>query len=351
MLKISKYIDCFIPVTTCNLRCHYCYITLNCQFKNLPIKLKYSPDHIEEALSLKRMEGTCFINLCAAGETLLCPNIIKYVYSILKAGHYVSITTNGTIKKFFIELEQIDNKLLSQIFFKFSFHYLELIRLNKIDNFFDNIKRIKKLGCSYTVELTPCDELLPHIKMLKKICLENIGALPHVTVARDSRKCNLPILTNYNREEYFKIWNNNFDSKLFRYKMSIFGKKIKEFCYAGAWSYYLNLSDGTLNTCYFGRNIQNLFTDTTSKLKSKAIGTKCPEPHCYNGHGWIAWGDIPTLEAPTYYELRQRITHDGDEWIKEPVKTFFKSKLYESNKEYSYMKKFLLKLNNVYDSL
>lgn len=24
--KIKRYIDCYVPITTCNLRCSYCYV-------------------------------------------------------------------------------------------------------------------------------------------------------------------------------------------------------------------------------------------------------------------------------------------------------------------------------------
>ena len=41
--KIKRFIDFNFPVTTCNLRCHYCYITQNHEFdKELPkLNLNY----------------------------------------------------------------------------------------------------------------------------------------------------------------------------------------------------------------------------------------------------------------------------------------------------------------------
>ena len=34
MDKIKRFIDCYVPVTTCTLRCHYCYITHHRLFDN-----------------------------------------------------------------------------------------------------------------------------------------------------------------------------------------------------------------------------------------------------------------------------------------------------------------------------
>ena len=42
--KIKRFIDCIVPINTCNLRCHYCYVTQNREFdKELP-KFKYTSD-------------------------------------------------------------------------------------------------------------------------------------------------------------------------------------------------------------------------------------------------------------------------------------------------------------------
>lgn len=31
--KIKRYIDCYVPITTCNLRCSYCYVAQQGLFK------------------------------------------------------------------------------------------------------------------------------------------------------------------------------------------------------------------------------------------------------------------------------------------------------------------------------
>jgi molybdenum cofactor biosynthesis enzyme MoaA len=70
MDKLKRFFDCYIPITTCNLHCHYCYITLQGLFKNRLPEFKYSPETIGKAFSQERMGGICHLNFCGGGETL-----------------------------------------------------------------------------------------------------------------------------------------------------------------------------------------------------------------------------------------------------------------------------------------
>ena len=126
--KIKRYLDCYIPITTCNLRCSYCYIAQQGLFDSKPMKLDHSPEEIARALSPARMGGICCINLCAGGETLLAPQVIDIIRALLEQGHYVMVVTNGLLTQRFDELAGLTGELLRRLFFKFSFHYLELER-------------------------------------------------------------------------------------------------------------------------------------------------------------------------------------------------------------------------------
>ncbi|WP_413854264.1 radical SAM protein [Candidatus Ruminimicrobium bovinum] len=349
--KIKKFIDCNFPVKTCNLRCHYCYITQNRDFdKELP-KFKYSPEHIVKALSKERLGGVCGINICGEGETLLPPEIIPITLGLLQQGHYVNLITNGTITKRFEQLCEFPKDLLSRLFIKFSFQFLELKRLNLFETFVKNVHKIRNAKISFTIEITPNDELIPYIEEIKRFSIENFGALPHITVARNNRKKLLPILTNLSREEYKKVWNQ-FDSIMFDYKMKCFNVKRKEFCYAGVWTAFLMMGTGELKQCYLGKTIDpNIYEDINKKIDfSKPVGYYCPEAHCFNSHAWLAFGDIPEHAAPTYAQIRNRVCNDGTEWLQPKVKSFFSSKLCESNemiahgKAPSFIKRFFVKL-------
>lgn len=141
MDKIKRFIDCYIPVTTCTLRCHYCYITCHRLFEGRLPKFRYSPEQVRKALSKERLGGTCLINMCAGGETLLAQEVVDYARVLLEEGHYVMIVTNATVSKRFDEIAQFPSELTKRLFFKFSYHYLELKEKNLLDVFFSNIKK------------------------------------------------------------------------------------------------------------------------------------------------------------------------------------------------------------------
>ncbi len=337
MKKMKRFIDCYVPTETCNFRCHYCYVTQHRKFNNKLAKFEYSPDFIRKALSTERLGGVCMINICAGGETLLSTDILKIVKALLEEGHYVMIVTNGSLTNRFKELAKFDSNLMKHLFFKFSFHYLELRRLNLLDKFFNNVKLMEKSGASYTIEITPSDELEPYINDIKEICLKNVGAFPHITIGRKDSN-DIPPLTNHTFEEYKEIWKT-FDSDIFEFKSKIFGIKRKEFCYAGEWSIYLNLMTGELRQCYCGKKLDNLYANINKPIKFCPVGKNCALPHCYNGHAFLAFGDIPELNTPTYDRLRNRVKTDGSEWLTEEMKLFMQCKLSENNNLYSFFQK------------
>ena len=140
MDKLKRYIECYIDTETCNLRCHYCYIAQMRKFNNKLAKFGHTPEEIRKALSVKRLGGKCLINLCAGGETLLSSEVIPVTKALLEEGHYVMIVTNGTLTNRFKEIAKFPKDLLERLVFKFSFHYLELLRLNLLDKYFENIQ-------------------------------------------------------------------------------------------------------------------------------------------------------------------------------------------------------------------
>lgn len=338
MDKIKRFIDCYIPTETCNLRCHYCYITQKRRFNAKLASFTHTPEEIKQAFSMRRWGGPCLINMCAGGETLLSEELLPIVKVLLEEGHYVMIVTNGTMTNRFEEISEWPAHLLKKLFFKFSYHFLELKRMGWTEKFFDNVQRIKQAGGSFTIEVTPSDELIPYIEELKSNCIKYSGAISHFTIARDDRTQGIDVLSNLSWDEYIKTWGV-FNSPLFDFKTQIFQKKRSEFCYAGAWSYYLNLESGDLRQCYCGEKIWNIYEKTDRPIPEKPIGRTCSLPYCYNGHAFLALGDIPELESPTYADERNRICEDGSEWLQPEMKSFMATKMYESNRQYSMLKK------------
>jgi MoaA/NifB/PqqE/SkfB family radical SAM enzyme len=342
MDKIRRLIVAHVPVSTCNLRCKYCYITIKNKWNAELPKFTHSPEEIGLALSRERLGGSCFVNICGSGETLLPPEIIDIIKNILKQGHYVEVVTNGTVSKRINEIVKLPLELLNRLTFKFSFHYLELKRLNFFDVFFENIYKIKKAGCSFSVEMTPYDELEPYIDDIKDMCLKRLGALCHLTIARDDRTKDITLLSKHSMKDYAKIWGQ-FNSNMFDFKKRIFHEKRKEFCYAGDWSAYINLGTGEITKCYYPIKVGNIFDDMDKPLNFEAIG-KCPIAHCYNGHAFLTFGVIPTLKTPTYADIRNRKCLDGSEWLSPEMKEFMSEKLEDNNTKYSIVKKFKIRI-------
>jgi len=340
MDRMKRFIDIAVPVTTCNFRCHYCYITHNGLFANKLPKFPISPKDFAKALSRKRLGGVCLLNFCGGGETLLPPEIVDYVRAVLDEGHYVMIVTNGTVTKAFERFATFPKSHLSRLFFKFSFHFQQLEEHHLFDRFFTNVRMMRDAGASFTVELTPIDEMVPRQEELKRMCLKEVGAIPHSTVTRDQHDMKkLPLFSKLSSEDYQKTWQT-FSSKLFDYKFSVFGKKRREFCYAGDWVAYLNLGTGELTQCNCTLTSQNIFNDLDEPIVFKAIGHFCRLPHCYNAHVWLTLGAIPGLKTPTYAEVRNRSCNDGTEWLQPQMKAFLSQKLEENNQQYSFVKRF-----------
>lgn len=327
---IKRFIDCNVPTQVCNLKCPYCYVGQVKGFSGKIRTIEHTPAEVRAALSKRRMGGIIFINFCGTGETLLGDEILPIVHEVLKEGHYVQIVTNGTVSRRFDELISWDKELLSRLLIKFSYHYTEFLRLNLLDVFFDNVTRTRAAGCSVSVEITSGDGMIPYIDEMKKICLNRTGALPHVTVARNNSSSTFKLLTEHSESDYENIWGE-FHSELFNLKMKLYEKKINEYCYGGEWTFYLYLSNGDLKQCYKGEVIDNIFEDTTRPIRFKPIGKGCPEPYCYNGHAWMTLGCVPEINVPTYADIRNRITVDGNEWLTERAKAFFSHRLEENN--------------------
>lgn len=334
MDKIKRFIDCYIPTQTCNLRCRYCYIAQNKRFEQKITPWKYGPGIISKAMAKERLGGICMLNLCAGGETLLSPEIVPAVRGILEQGHYVSVITNGTISKKFDELANFPPSIKERLFIKFSFHHLELKRLNLMQTFIDNVKKTRKAGIAVSVEITPEDELIPYIEEIKELSVKEFGALPHITIARKDNDPKISVLSSLPEEEFFKTWQT-FNSPMLDFKKNLYGVKRTEFCHAGDWSFYINLGTGLIGQCYCGQILGNFFENPHEPFKPRAIGNNCTLPYCYNGHAFLTFGDIAEINAVPYSAIRNRITASGEQWLTEKVKVFMDSRLSESNAPYT----------------
>lgn len=336
MEKITKFIECLVPVTICNLRCEYCYIIQEDRRKNELPNFKYTPKQIRKGLSQKRLGGTAYISICGAGETLLVEEVIQIVKELLEEGHYINITTNGTLSNRFEQIiSEISSGNLKRLHFAFSLHYVELKNKKLLEKFVDNIKKVKNAGCSYTLQMNLCDSYIEQFDEIKQFCNEQFGFLPQLAATRNENdEEEIKLFTKSSYEDYYEF-GKKFNSELFEYTMKNFMKKRKEFCYAGEWSFILNLATGEMQQCYASRKRTDIFKDLDKKIDFRAIGANCRSPYCFNSSHFMSLGIIPDLrDEPTYAELRIR-----KESYTEEMKSFLSQKLYDNNKEYGKYKK------------
>lgn len=334
MDKIKRAILVSIPMSICNFRCHYCYLSQREEcYQNVQPEMKYSPKHVAQALTPERLGGLAYINLCADGETLLTKHIEDYIYELAKEGHYVEIVTNNTITSVLERILSWNKDLLAHITFKCSFHYIELKKKQLLATFASNVNNIWEAGASANIEITPSDELVPLIEEVKEFSVREFGALPHLSIARNDATSEIDYLTEMSMEEYNRIWSQ-FHSEFWEFKQTIFKQKRNEFCYAGSWMLYIDLSTGFATQCYHSKYRQNIFEDIERPINFLPIG-KCLEPHCYNGHMLLTLGCIPNITQVKYGDIRDRVKLDGTHWLQPELKSFLNTTLYENNIEYT----------------
>lgn len=342
MEKIKRFIECYLPVTACNLNCSYCYVIQKKDRTNQLPKFEYSTKVIVDALSKKRLGGCSYISICGAGETLIPLEIVDITHSLLANGHYVNLTTNGTQTERFDQLISISLEDRSRLHFAFSFHYLELLDKNLIDVFFNNIKKIRNAGCSFVVQINMCDEYIPYLDKIRAICIKEVGAPPQVAATRNEKTSPVELLTTLSKNEYHKL-GRQFNSPLFDFTLKNFMIKRKEYCYAGKWSCVLNLATGEMRRCYSDPSPQNIFKDISKPIIFKAMGKTCGSNFCANSSHFMSLGVIPFLKTPSYEALRNR--RDA-QWYTPKMQEFLSGKLIYSNFNFDLLINTIIRLKN-----
>ncbi len=338
MEKIEKFIGVHFKVGACNLRCSYCYLG---KHENKLVDIPYSLETIRNAFSKERLGGTCYINICSDGETLIHPMMPEIIKMFLWEGHYVLVVTNATLTSRLQECIELNRA--NRLFFKVSFHYEEMKRLGTLDVFFHNLEMLKESPCSFTVEYITCDETLNEIEEFKKLCIEKMGTLPQINMPRDERACNLGVLSKSTWEKYLAEWDAcNFHSEFWDFRKQIFGRKYRDFCYAGYRSLWINMENGYSYQCYHLPPLQNFMEEIDKPVKWLAVGNNCPEAHCYVAYSHMTLGTVncPSYVKyrPTYDVIRNRKCLDGTEWIKPTFKEAFQIGV-NREKEFSGKKK------------
>ena len=285
------------------------------------------------------MGGKLYISLTGYGETFLQKELVPLVHGLLKLGHVINITTNGTVSNRIDELLDFDKNLLKHLHIAFSFHYLELKQRKLLDIFFNNVQKVKNSGASFLVQMNLYDGYIPYLEEIKTICLERVGALPQLAATR-LEGSTTSLHTALTFAEYKKI-GDTFNSPLFDFTMRNFNVKRKEFCYAGKWSFNLKMKTGDLYACYGMGRVQNIFKNINEKIVFEPVGKHCKANFCFNSSHFLSLGVIPEFNAPTYAELRNR---NEAGWYNEDAKQFLGRKFAETQPLLSPMQKLFINI-------
>lgn len=332
MDKLKRYIDIHIPISTCNFKCHYCYVPRCGKYGSEKLHFNYSPTQICAALTKKRLGGKCLFTVCGMGETLIPHETIEIAEGLLKEGHYVTLVTNGSLTNRFDEIKNSFNSdIMKRLLFKFSLHWLELKRLNLLQTFADNVKKMRNAGASISVELTANDETEPYIPEIIEFTENEFGARCHISIPRDEETFEFKLQSKHNIDQFYNIWKV-FDSDLLNFKYSIWGKKRNEYCYAGEWSGLLNIQNGEWRSCYHSHLSENIIENPDKPIPFIPVGKHCAITHCFNGHSWLTLGDIPLINSHTYADVRDRVCNDGDHWLNNEYQNFISQRLSDNNK-------------------
>lgn len=316
---MRRFFECLVPITACNLKCSYCYIVQEGRRKNEKAIFQYTPEIIAKGLSVERLGGISLISITGSGETLIPNELPEIVRLILQEGHFVNITTNGTLSKKMDDLLTATEGYHSHLHFSFSFHYVELKNKDLLDCFFENINKARQSGCSILLQINLVDEYIPYWDEIKRLAIKNVGALPQVALTRDESNHSYKILTQLSNNEYTSK-GKEMKSPLFDFTCRFFNEKRKEFCYAGLWSAKLNLCTGEMSACYGNGRVQNIFKDIRKPIIFEPIGHNCKHKYCINSSHFISQGIIPELlPILSYGELRNR---ESANWYTTEMKDF-----------------------------
>lgn len=341
MSKIKRFFECLLPVSVCNLKCPYCYLIQEGRRAMKAEELLYSSEHIAKALRQERVGGPCYISLCGCGETMLQKDLIPLVCCLLQEGHYVNITTNGTLSSKYDELIQACGCSISHLHISFSLHYIELKERGWIDRYFDNVIKMREAGASVLVQFNLCDEYLPYLDEIKQVCMDSVGAYPQVALTRNELTKPMSIMTDGTDEEYYQT-GSTFDSPLFEFTYRNFMVKRTEYCYAGEWSGVLDMKTGILKKCYMEPGGVNIFEDINKPIVFKPVGCDCHHIYCVNSSHFMSLGIIPEVDTPSYAQLRNR-PEAG--WYTSEMLEVLNGKLADCNRQHGWLGKKLIKLS------
>ena len=204
---------------------------------------------------------------------------------------------------------------------------------------------MKKVGCSTVCNMVLDDSYLPYAEEIKAECLKNIEAFPQISFPKKENKGRNYTELCKNRDSSEKI-GDTFNSSYFDFTKKYFNYNKKSFCYAGAWSFTLNLETGDIAKCYRHARRQNIFKDVNSRIKYAAVGNHCLS-NCCGGGLMLPQGLVPELNVCSYVAIKDRPEAN---WYTKRYKDFLSQQLFMNNDEYSLMRKRYINIIHAVDN-
>jgi hypothetical protein len=298
-------------------------------------KEMYNPKLIAKALTQERLGGKAYLQLCAYGETLMDPLIAEVTELLLHEGHYVAVSHNGTIRKTIDVFCDFVSDLKERLHFFISLQWAELNRLDLLDAYADNIRKIKASQISFSISVTLEDILVPQVDAIKEYCMKEFGTMCHILECRDESKPGIPRMTELPLEKHQEVWGS-FESLTFDTQQIHWGKRREEFCYMGETAAYLDFGSGDIWQACSGKKLCNAFDDLDEPIRFCALGKNCQVAHCYLGNILLGLGGvIPEIPYPSFAEQRDRLCADGTTWFTPKVRAFFSQRVSENIVLYS----------------
>ncbi len=293
--KIKKVIFYNAGNYSCNLRCHYCYLE---EYK--PSEKKLSNKEQIKLFSKKNLEGIAFFNFVTNGETLLYEKNIELIELLLKEGHVINIVTNLTYSEGVNKIISLPKELSERVIIHASLHYNELKEKNKLQIYFDNIKKLKAANISHHMDLTIAPEYMPILDEIKNSCINNVGILPNITIALDKSNNWMPY--KFYDEQTHQIIKKIFEAKELDVLKKFYTATHGKICKAGLWAFSYDNDHGFVIPCNgIHKSLKRHWL--TKKIRFKEVGI-CPHKHCFCGEIFLTWGLIPDLiDIPNYFEF------------------------------------------------
>jgi hypothetical protein len=248
----------------------------------------------------------------------------------------VEVVTNNTLDNKIMELLDSPKKDLKRLIVKCSLHWVELKRLNKVDSYFENIRKIVAAGASAYPFLVICEEYLPMLDEICETCERELGELPPCT----------PCTTAETPEEFLQSGgvgtnpactpefvnkiNKKLHSNLFQEAVRFLSFDVRKlFCYAGAWSFVVEMQTGMMSKCHNVQTEINFFEHIDAPIKCDPVGCECGIASCSLQYCFYGPGLIPEIpNVPTYTGL----VASNSRLFNEEVKQLMDSKISDIEK-------------------